>query len=57
MFEGSICVGCIYHEVDYCSDGCVHESLYDDEGNIIEYMNDIIIDFMSDNDCPLRIGK
>ena len=51
------CKSCIYYETGDDSvgmqSGCTHDILYDKNGNIIDEMNDLIVNYMS-NDCPLK---
>lgn len=54
------CKGCSYYEVGDESvglnAGCTHDSLYNEDEEIIDEMNDIICDYML-NGCPLKETK
>lgn len=56
-YKENICKGCIYDDAGDLSvginGGCTHDSLYDDDGNIIDEVNDLICSYML-NGCPLK---
>ena len=58
MIEGTICDGCKWYDNGDSSagleSGCTHDFLYDNENNFIEEHNNIIVDYMAMNKCPLK---
>lgn len=53
-----LCRDCIYFEKGDDSVGlgcgCTHDFLYDDKGNLIESNNDIVVEYMVQEKCPLK---
>jgi hypothetical protein len=58
MKEKNVCIGCIYRETEGANgeliDGCIHDWLYNQNDDLIDKNNDVIVEYMLKNSCPLK---